>query len=68
MENAVSLDVAPYLRGLNSLVCLIPKSHNRIRTCYLAESASEHFSTCHKHKFLHNMVNVLVQIANKMGL
>jgi hypothetical protein len=31
-------------------------------------SASEHSSTCHCIRFLHNLLNVLVQIANKMGL
>jgi hypothetical protein len=37
----------------------------------LQRSAAEHSSTCHcihVYMFLHNLLNVLVQIANKMGL
>jgi hypothetical protein len=49
-------------------VSFVPKSHKRIRTCYLQRSTTEHPSTCHCIRCLHNLLNVLAQIANKMGL
>jgi hypothetical protein len=49
-------------------VSFIPKSHKRPWTYYLQRSATEHSSTCYLHVFLLNLLNVLVQIANKMGL
>jgi hypothetical protein len=39
-------------------------THNRPRTYYLQRSATEHSSTCHYISFLHNLLNVLVLIAN----
>jgi hypothetical protein len=47
---------------------LIPKSHNKLWTYYLQRSATEHWSTCQCIRCLHNLLNVLVQIANKMVL
>jgi hypothetical protein len=38
------------------------------RTYQLHRSATEHSSTCHCIRLLHNLLNVLVQIANKLAL
>jgi hypothetical protein len=46
----------------------IPKRHKRPWSHQLQRSATEHSSTCHCIRFLLNLLNVLVQIANKMGL
>jgi hypothetical protein len=51
-----------------AFVSPILKSHKRLWTYYLQRSAPEHSSTCHCIHYLHKLLNVLVQIANKMGL
>jgi hypothetical protein len=39
-----------------------------LQTYQLQMSITEHSSTCYFIRWLHNLLNVLVQIANKMGL
>jgi hypothetical protein len=46
-------------------VNLIPKSHRRLWNYCLQRSATEHSSTCHCICCSHNLLDVLVQIANK---
>jgi hypothetical protein len=54
---------------INLCLCILTsKRHKRPWTYSLQKSASEHSSTCHCIHLLHNLLNVLVQIANKMGL
>jgi hypothetical protein len=52
----------------NKFIYTFSKSHTRLRTYYLQRSATEHPSTCYFICCLHNLLNVLVQTANKMGL
>jgi hypothetical protein len=51
-----------------SLLSLIPKSHNRPRTQLAREECYRALVYMPLYTFLHNLLNVLVQIANKMGM